>query len=88
VPSAWGPHSDGHVDAIPGPTDETSSPIDSHEIDTGFLRRAQRYIPRAVVVSIDRRGLVNAACAPSSKTSKEKPTLREFERSDPFIAMR
>jgi len=78
VPSAWAPHSDGHVDAIPGPTDETSRPIDSHEIDTGFLRRAQRYIPRAVVVSIDRRGLVNAGLRAKQQDQQRETDLERI----------
>ena len=46
------PHRDGHIDVILGPKDDTASPIDSREVDSGFPRRAQRRIPRAFVVSL------------------------------------
>jgi hypothetical protein len=46
------PHRDGHIGVILGSKDDTASPIDSREVDSGFPRRAQRRIPRAFVVSL------------------------------------
>ena len=46
------PHSDGHIGVILGSKDDTASPIDSREVDSGFPHRAQRRIPRAFLVSL------------------------------------
>ena len=64
-------HRDGRVDAVLRPADQAAGPIDGRDIDAAVLRRAQRSIPRSVIVAVDRRRLVDDAAVQQQKKQRQ-----------------